>query len=254
MSLLRLVPRVLSEVRRIGCRPRREELPLSFEMESDDVVATLRVIVADADPLARRTLREMLADEDVTVIAEATTHDEAVQLAAFYRPDVALIDEGLVNRDGAAATKAIHARSPGVAVIIVSGAPDDERAIRALRAGASGYLSKEFGPEVLLRVVRGVVDGEAAVSRRLAMRVIESDRQAPRGGRGMRPVRSELTDREWEVLDLLVSGASTDDVARTLVLSTETVRSHVKNLYRKLGVRSRDEAIEAARRLRDLVM
>ncbi len=73
-------------------------------------------------------------------------------------------------------------------------------------------------------------------------------------GAGVRPVRSTLTDREWEVLDLLASGNTTDEIARTLVLSTETVRSHLKNLYRKLGVRSRDEAAEAARRLRDLVV
>ena len=76
---------------------------------------------------------------------------------------------------------------------------------------------------------------------------------APRIGAGVRPVRSTLTDREWEVLDLLASGNTTDEIARTLVLSTETVRSHLKNLYRKLGVRSRSEATEAAERLRELI-
>ena len=74
------------------------------------------------------------------------------------------------------------------------------------------------------------------------------------GGAGLRPVRSTLTDREWEVLDLVAGGSSTEEIARTLVLSTETVRSHLKNLYRKLGVRSRDQAAEAARRLRELVV
>ena len=83
----------------------------------------------------------------------------------------------------------------------------------------------------------------------LAMTLIDSFRQAPRGGAGFRPVRSELTDREWEVLDLLTSGEGTEGIARALVLSTETVRSHLKNLYRKLGVVSRAEAVRRGREL-----
>ena len=99
------------------------------------------------------------------------------------------------------------------------------------------------------------MDGErayAATRARPAMHLVQHYRSAPTGGMGLRPVRSSLTDREWEVLDLLSGGASTDDIARLLVLSTETVRSHLKNLYRKLEVRSRDEAIEAAVRMREL--
>ena len=86
----------------------------------------------------------------------------------------------------------------------------------------------------LPRALRGSLDGEAAISRRLAMHLVQHYRCAPTGGMGLRPVRASLTDREWEVLDLLSGGASTDDIARLLVLSTETVRSHLKNLYRKL--------------------
>jgi len=107
---------------------------------------------------------------------------------------------------------------------------------------------------VLPRVLRGVVFGEAAISRRLAMLLVEADRRSPRAGAGLRPVKSPLTDREWEVLDLLASGARTEEIAQTLVLSTETVRSHLKNLYRKLEVRSRAEATEAAQRLRELAV
>jgi DNA-binding NarL/FixJ family response regulator len=232
----------------------KEEKPLNPDVGSEGGVGAVRVVIADGDPLARRVLREMLTSYGVAVVAEATTSGEAADLAAFYRPEVALIEERLMGSDAAGVPAAIHARCPGVAVVLLATIPDDERAIRALRAGASGYLSKELEPDVLARIVRGVADGEAAVSRRLAMRIIESDRRAPRDGSGLRPVRSELTDREWEVLDLLASGAGTEDVARALVLSTETVRSHLKNLYRKLGVRSREQAVEAARRLRELVM
>ncbi len=141
-----------------------------------------------------------------------------------------------------------------IRVVVLTGAGDEAEGLRAIRAGATGYLARSVEPDVLPRVLRGALEGEAAISRRLAGELVESYRRAPRGGAGLRPVRSTLTDREWEVLDLVAAGAGTDEIARTLVLSTETVRSHLKNLYRKLGVRSRDEAADAARRLRDLVV
>jgi two-component system, NarL family, response regulator LiaR len=222
-----------------------------FEMGSED--DNIRTVIADGDPLARRMMRDMLLRESIAIVAEATTGQEAVDLTAFYGPDVVLIDEELPGLKSADATAKILAAHPGVAVVVLAADPDDARGMRALRAGASGYLSKEFEHGVLARVVRGVLDGEAGVSRRLAMRLLESDRRLPRGGAGLRPVRSPLTDREWEVLDLVASGAGTDEIARILVLSTETVRSHLKNLYRKLGVRSRGEAAAAAARMRDLV-
>jgi NarL family two-component system response regulator LiaR len=222
--------------------------------ESESEGGTLRVVLADGDPLARRTIRDALQHDGITVVAEATTGREAVELTAFYRPDAVLMDTKLPVVDGLDAARVIQDRAPAICVILLASAPDDSIGLRALRAGAAGYLSKEVEPEVLPRVLRGALEGEAAISRRLAMSLIESYRRAPRGGSGLRPVRSELTDREWEVLDLLAAGAGTEDIARTLVLSTETVRSHLKNLYRKLGVRSREEAAEAAHRLRDLVL
>jgi len=213
-----------------------------------------RVVLADGDPLARRTIRDALQGDGIIVVAEATSGREAIELAAFYRPDAIVMDARLPEVDGVEATRTIHDRAPSICIVLLASEPDDSLGLRALRAGAAGYLSKEVDPEVLPRVLRGAVEGEAAISRRLAMSLIESYRRAPRGGSGFRPVRSELTDREWEVLDLLSAGAGTEEIARALVLSTETVRSHLKNLYRKLGVRSRGEAIEAARRLRELVL
>ena len=220
--------------------------------ESDSEGGALRVVLADGDPLARRTIRDALQADGITVVAEATSGREAVELTAFYRPDAVLMDTKLPVVDGLDAARVIHDRAPAICVILLTSVPDDSVGLRALRAGAAGYLSKELEPEVLPRVLRGAIDGEAAISRRLAMSLIESYRRAPRGGSGLRPVRSELTDREWEVLDLLSGGASNEDISRRLVLSTETVRTHLKNLYRKLEVRSREEAVEAARRLRDL--
>jgi NarL family two-component system response regulator LiaR len=215
-------------------------------------VPPLRTLVADDDPLVRRLIRDVLQQDGVTVIAEAATGREAVELALFYRPDVVVMDYMMPEMDGIEATRRIYEQDPSIRVVLLTGAGDDALGMRALRAGASGFLSKDMELESLPRALRSSIEGEAAISRRLAMQLVQHFRSAPVGGMGLRPVRSNLTDREWEVLDLLSGGASTDDIARVLVLSNETVRSHLKNLYRKLEVRSREEAVEAAERMREL--
>jgi NarL family two-component system response regulator LiaR len=212
----------------------------------------IRALITDDDPLVRRLIRDTLQADNMTVIAEATTGREAVELALFYRPDVVVMDYMMPEMDGIEATRKLHEQDSSIRVILLTGAGDVALGLRGLRAGAAGYLSKDMELSSLPRALRGALDGEAAISRQLAMQLVEHYRTAPTGGMGLRPVRSHLTDREWEVLDLLTGGATTDDIARLLVLSNETVRSHLKNLYRKLEVRSREEAVEAAARLREL--
>ena len=217
-----------------------------IDKDDNNEETVLRTIVADDDPLVRRLIRDTLQRADVTVIAEASTGREAVELALFYRPDVVVMDYMMPEMDGIEATRRIYEHDPSIRVVLLTGAGDEELGLRGLRAGASGYLSKEVELEALPRALRGALDGEAAISRQLAMKLIERYRAAPSGGAGLRPVRSRLTDREWEVLDLLSTGATTDQIAKNLVLSSETVRSHLKNLYRKLEVNSREEAVRAA--------
>jgi two-component system, NarL family, response regulator LiaR len=222
-----------------------------MDLVTDDVTP-LRALVTDDDPLVRRLIRDTLQSDGVTVVAEARTGREAVELALFYRPDVVVMDYMMPEMDGIEATRRIYEQDPSIRVILLTGARDEMLGMRGLRAGAAGFLSKDIDLTSLPRALRGALEGEAAISRRLAMQLVQHYRAAPTGGMGLRPVRSTLTDREWEVLDLLSGGASTDDIARLLVLSSETVRSHLKNLYRKLGVRSREEAVEAAVRMREL--
>jgi NarL family two-component system response regulator LiaR len=217
-----------------------------------DDAQPLRTIVADDDPLVRRLIKDTLQMDGITVIAEAPNGRDAVELALFYRPDVVLMDYMMPELDGIEATRRIYASDPGVRVVLLTGAADDDLGLRGLRAGAVGFLSKDMSLASLPRALRGAVEGEAAISRRLAMQLVQHFRTAPSAGTGLRPVRSDLTDREWEVLDLIAGGASNEDISRVLVLCRETVRTHLKNLYRKLGVRSRAEAIEAAMRVRKL--
>jgi DNA-binding NarL/FixJ family response regulator len=210
----------------------------------------LRVIVADDDPMARRVVRDALDTDGITVVAEAATGQEAVELTLYYKPDVVLMDLVMPDGDGIEATGRIVDAEPDTSIVLLTATDDDDAALAGLRAGASGWLNKSVGVDALPRVVRGAAAGEAVVSRRLTMRLLDAIRRTSPDGVGIRPVRSPLTPREWEVLDFLCASASTEAIARELVLSPGTVRSHVKNILRKLGVGSRREAVEEARRMR----
>jgi NarL family two-component system response regulator LiaR len=212
--------------------------------------APLRVIIADDDPLARRAVRDALQGAGLTVVAEASGGREAVELALHYRPDVVLMDVVMPDMDGLTATRRIAARLPSTRIVIFTAAGDEDTGLLGLRLGAAGFLAKDVDVAVLPRALERVCAGEAAVSRQLTMKLVESLRHVRDDGAGLRPVRSPLTAREWEVLDLLAQGRGTDEIADQLVLSTETVRSHVKHVLRKLNVRSRSEAVAAAERMR----
>jgi DNA-binding NarL/FixJ family response regulator len=209
-----------------------------------------RVLIAAADPLVRRALETVLAAADFELIGETASAAEALATARDQAPHVALIDVILEDGDGLETAEKIVRDAPDTRVIVLSASDDDQKALRALRAGARGYLRKDIELEALPRAVNGVIKGEAAISRRLSMNVIEELRKTPALGPGIRPTVSELTPREWQVLDLLTTGASTADIAVDLVLSPETVLTHVKNILKKLGVHSRRDAIRQAERLR----
>jgi two-component system, NarL family, response regulator LiaR len=156
----------------------------------------------------------------------------------------------LPELDGPTTIRRIISATPLVRVVVLTAAKDAQAGITALKAGASGYVTKDVELNTLPRIIAAVANGEAAVSRAFVSVLIDRLRSAPEGNAGLRPVRSRLTPREWEVLDLLCAGYSLEDVTDALVVSPETVRSHLQRAMRKLGVHSRDAAVEAVRELR----
>jgi NarL family two-component system response regulator LiaR len=221
--------------------------------DSSSTPSLLRAIIADDDPFARRVIKDALQKGGIVVVAEARNGRQAVELALYYRPDVVVMDVVMPEVDGILATRRIVKEVPDQIVVVLTGASDDDEiGLQALRAGATGYLSKDLDIDALPRALQGARVGEAVISRRMTKRLIEHVRRAPDSVAGMRPVRSLLTAREWEVIDLLKASRTTEQIADELVLSTETVRSHVKNILRKLDVRSREDAVAAADRMRGM--
>lgn len=211
----------------------------------------LKVIIADDDAFVRRLVKEALQAEGITVIAEASNGRDAVELTLHYEPDAVLMDVLMPGLDGIAATRQILAATPEQSVILLTGSDDEDLGLLGLRAGASGFLTKDQPVESLTRALWAVSRGEAAISRHLATRLVEHLRAIPNRQTAMRPVSSPLTTREWEVLTLIEEKRSNAEIADSLVVSMATVRSHVKSILRKLGVHSREEAVQVADRMRE---
>jgi two-component system, NarL family, response regulator LiaR len=205
----------------------------------------VQVLVACHEPGVRAAFLEELRRADISAAA-ATEGEEALELARGLRPEIVLLDDELPGLPAVPGLQTLAAELPGAAVVILTGRYEQRRGLRALLEGAAGYLSRQLPPEALPWTVQAVIRGEAAIPRSLVMALIE----LARSDVGMRPVRSALTPREWEVLDLMVTGASTEGISNDLVISLETVRSHIKHILQKLGVHTRGQAIARARELR----
>jgi DNA-binding NarL/FixJ family response regulator len=213
-----------------------------------DAETGVRVLVADGDGLARGMMRFALANSDrIRAVHAAGNGREALELARYFRPAIAIVDTIVPPTGGLELVRMLLCAVPEIRVLTVS--VDDERtAIAALRAGAVGHIAKDIDPEGLAELVVRAANGEVIVSQRLMPALLDALREVPDSG--WRPLRSRLTTREWEIVELLGEGATTQRIADRLVLSPMTVYSHTKSILRKLGVNSRREAVIAAGRLR----
>jgi DNA-binding NarL/FixJ family response regulator len=202
-----------------------------------------RILIADDHPPTRAGVRLALERANFIICAEAWTADGAVEGALRERPDICLLDIHMPGSGIVAAVK-IASAVPTTSIVMLTVSLEDEDLFAALRAGAVGYLLKTTDPERLPHALEGVMKGEAALPRSLVPRILAEFRNGSRRRRpAIGPGARELTDREWEVLELLGEGLTTADIAKRLFISQATVRTHVASTLHKLRAPNRKAAV-----------
>jgi two-component system, NarL family, response regulator LiaR len=209
-------------------------------MESTDKI---KVLLADDHVIVREGTKELVQRQpDMEVVAEASDGVEAVELSRLYRPDVIVMDIAMPNMNGIEATKQIKKILPSTAVLILTAYDSDQYIMALLEAGAAGYLLKNVRGNQLIEAIRAVFSGESILQPSTTRRVI--DHLKVKATKTEEESAAEtLTEREMEVLKLAAKGVSNRDIAEQLFVSTRTVQTHLSNIFKKLAVASRTEAI-----------
>lgn len=206
---------------------------------------TIQVLIVDDHPVFRFGLRSLISSiPDMEVIGEATSGESAVTQAASLKPDIILMDINMPGLNGIEATRQILAKQPDIGILVIT-MFDDDSVFDAMKAGARGYLLKGADPEETLRAIHSVANGAAIFSPKAAERLITHfGKHKTTDSTDTFP---ELTEREREVLALIAQGLTNPAIAERLVLSPKTVRNHVSNIFSKLQVSDRSQAIVKAR-------
>jgi DNA-binding NarL/FixJ family response regulator len=208
----------------------------------------ITILVADDSTPFRDGMRAMLRrEDDLALLNEATTGLEAVRMAVSVQPDVVLMDLHMPDGNGIDATRKIVAQAPHIRVLVLTMFEDDDSVFAALQAGARGYLLKGADKSEILRAIRAVHSGEAIFGPTIAQRLMGYF-AALRQPTPTKPAFPELTDREREILAMIARGRTNQEIADDLVVSLKTVRNHVSNIFAKLQVADRAQAMSAARK------
>ena len=202
----------------------------------------VRILIADDHPIVREGTREILEQEaDLEVVAEAGDGRETISLVEREHPDVAIVDISMPVMNGIEATKGIKRVSPQTAVLVLTAYDDDQYVFAILEAGAAGYLLKNARRSELVEAVRQIANGESVLHPSIAKKLVR--RVASEKKSAAQPQVDVLTERELEVLGLAAQGLSNREIAKQLVVSPRTVQSHMANIFGKLEVGSRTEAV-----------
>ncbi len=202
--------------------------------------ATVKVLIADDQTLFRVGLARLLEEDPrVDIVGQAGDGAEAVKLAGSLKPDVVLMDLKMPNLDGIEATRQIVAGYPGVKVLLLTTFEADNHVIQALKAGASGYILKDSKPDSIVSSLLAVMAGERVMASAVANRVLEM----LTGTTTPKEFYDGLTGREIEILKLLAGGMANKQIAYKLKISEKTVRNHVSNMYEKLNIYDRSQAV-----------
>ena len=206
---------------------------------------TARVLIVDDHPLTREALGSLLAANGFDVAGQAAGALEAIELAQKLQPGLIVLDLTMPDMDGLEALPRLRDVVPEAEIVVLTASEDDANLLAAIRGGAAGYLLKSEPPERIVGFLHGVTRGEVALSGQVARRLLEQVREGDRRAPAVPDsIASALSARELEVLLLLDRHLGTEEIARRLIISEHTVRSHVKSLLAKLGVSSRREALE----------
>ncbi len=206
---------------------------------------SIRILIVDDHAPFREGLRALLSSvPDMSVVGEAESGEAAIHSAAKLQPDVILMDIQMPNMNGIEATRQIYQSSPHIGVIVLTMFEDDDSVFAAMRAGARGYLLKGADQAEILRAIHSVKSGEAMFGPAIARRLISFFNQVQPQAQNPFP---QLTDREREILDMIARGMNNAEIASAFTLSPKTVRNHVSNIFNKLQVADRAQAIIRAR-------
>jgi DNA-binding NarL/FixJ family response regulator len=201
----------------------------------------VNILIVDDHTLFRTGVRKMLeAEGDMRVVGEAATGQEALEQARKLMPDIILMDIRMPDLDGVKAARILHREMPHVGIIFVTMFEDDEFVFQGLQAGGRGYILKDAAPDTMLRAIRAVAHGESLLGPTIAQKVMRQFSTLP--GK-QTPLIDDLTPRELEVLTLIAEGMGNKEIAKELVISEKTVKNHINNIFSKLHVSDRSQAM-----------